>query len=401
MRRILAILILSLLLLPLLDCQSSDSPTIVINEIAWMGTENSYNDEWIELYNNTSEDVDLDGWSLKANDGTPNITLTGRILAKGFFILERTDDDTLPDILADQIYKGTLGNDGENLELLDNLGNSIDSIDCSSGWFTGDNKTKQTMERKDSKLLGSDLQNWQTSENPSGTAKAKNSKQGIVNGKQSTQEENSSPSVQSEGTLVTYPSDIFINEILPSPDGPDAENEWIEIFNQNNSGVDISNWEIEDKEGKTKTYTLPENTQIPAKGFLVLKRSDTKIILNNAGDEVLLSQPDGKTIDKVSYENAPHNQSYSLINREWVWNNNLTPGFENTILNPVLEPEKEDKVEEIQTSIEERGIAAISNQSSEDVLSSLPALPALAIAISSAIIILILKRKTKRSVLNG
>jgi hypothetical protein len=144
------------------------SPTVVINEIAWMGAETSYNDEWIELHNPNSLSIDLAGWILKAADGTPEITLTGVIPAHGFYLLERTDDNTVPEVLADQIYAGALSNDGENLGLHDNSGNLIDSVDCASQWLAGDNQTKQTMERSSS-------DNWQNSEKPGGTPKTKNS----------------------------------------------------------------------------------------------------------------------------------------------------------------------------------------------------------------------------------
>ena len=36
---------------------------VVISEIAWMGTTASSNDEWIELYNNTSSAIDFAGWT--------------------------------------------------------------------------------------------------------------------------------------------------------------------------------------------------------------------------------------------------------------------------------------------------------------------------------------------------
>jgi hypothetical protein len=160
---------------PTFSVQSANPSNIVINEIAWMGTEVSYKDEWIELYNNSSSTINLDDWLLKAADGSPEIELSGNILAKGFFLLERTDDDTVSNISADQIYTGSLKNDGEKLELYDNFSNLIDSVDCSTGWFAGDNKTKQTMERKDPQFSGSDSENWISSQNPGGTPKAKNS----------------------------------------------------------------------------------------------------------------------------------------------------------------------------------------------------------------------------------
>lgn len=123
------------------------SADVVINEIAWMGTETSTADEWIELYNNGSEAVSLEGWTLAAEDGTPSINLSASISAGGFFLLERTDDTTLPAIAADLIYTGALSNSGEVLILKNSAGAEIDKADASQGWPAGDNSTKQTMQR--------------------------------------------------------------------------------------------------------------------------------------------------------------------------------------------------------------------------------------------------------------
>src|SRR3989344_448968 len=93
---------------------------VVINEIAWMGTSASTNDEWIELHNTSSKSVDLTGWTLKAQDGTPDISLSPiSIGAFGFYLLERTSDSTISDTAASQIYTGALSNTGEILELKD------------------------------------------------------------------------------------------------------------------------------------------------------------------------------------------------------------------------------------------------------------------------------------------
>ncbi|OGZ72544.1 MAG: hypothetical protein A2908_01580 [Candidatus Staskawiczbacteria bacterium RIFCSPLOWO2_01_FULL_38_12b] len=159
---------------------SPPQTNVVINEIAWMGGVDSSgkslpNDEWIELFNPGDQVVDLSGWRIAWNENT-SIELSGFIDPQGFYLLERTDDNSVPDVAADQIYKGALVNPenggGEHLYLYDVSGNTMDEINCSDGWFAGNNDTKQTMQRKDPLSSGNDAQNWQTSDAPGGTPKS-------------------------------------------------------------------------------------------------------------------------------------------------------------------------------------------------------------------------------------
>lgn len=147
---------------------------VVINEVAWMGTTASANSEWLELYNNTEADIDLSGWTLSASDGTPQITLSGTIAAHGYFLLERTSDESVPTTTANQIYTGALGNAGEILSLKDQDNNLIDSLDGSAGWPAGDNDSKKTMERINPLLDGS-TSNWSSSNLALGTPQTVNS----------------------------------------------------------------------------------------------------------------------------------------------------------------------------------------------------------------------------------
>lgn len=133
---------------------------LIVNEVAWMGTQASASDEWIELFNPTSGDIDLTGWTLAAMDGTPSVALSGTIAAKGFFLLERTDDDTVKGVVADKIYTGALSNSGETLTLIDGFGNTIDTLNFAGvGWPAGDNTNKLTMERINA-LSGGEEANW-------------------------------------------------------------------------------------------------------------------------------------------------------------------------------------------------------------------------------------------------
>mgnify|MGYP003474061063 FL=1 len=124
------------------------SAFVGINEVAWMGSASDANHEWIELFNDGSAAVSLDGWTLNAVDGAPAITLSGTIVAGGYFLLERTSDDSVASISADLIYTGALGNDGERLLLHDVAGNVLDSVNGQDTWLVGgNNATKETLQR--------------------------------------------------------------------------------------------------------------------------------------------------------------------------------------------------------------------------------------------------------------
>jgi hypothetical protein len=119
----------------------ADALDVVINEVAWMGTAASGTDEWIELYNATGQDVDLTGWTLASSDGSPAIDLEGTIPAHGHYLLERTDDGTISDVPADQVYTGDLLLGGETLTLTDGGGAVVDTANAENGgaWPAGSN----------------------------------------------------------------------------------------------------------------------------------------------------------------------------------------------------------------------------------------------------------------------
>lgn len=123
---------------------------VVINEIAWMGTVTSVNDEWIELFNNGTAPIVLDGWTLQANDGSPIISLKGTLSAGGYMLLERTDDNSVPGITAGVIYAGALGNEGETLVIKNNTEQVMDTVAMTGGWTAGNASTKETMQRSGS-----------------------------------------------------------------------------------------------------------------------------------------------------------------------------------------------------------------------------------------------------------
>jgi hypothetical protein len=138
---------------------------VVFSEIGWMGTAASSADEWIELYNPNSVAVSLEGWIVKSEtDGSPTISLAGTIGPRGVYILERTDDTPLQEIVAN--WKGSFGagglkNEGERLVLFNAQGVVQDSVGPGV-WYAGDAVTKASMERNNPGTSGDDPQNWHT-----------------------------------------------------------------------------------------------------------------------------------------------------------------------------------------------------------------------------------------------
>ena len=360
---------------------------VVINEIAWMGTEVSSSDEWIELYNLTDKEIDLTGWKLEG-PGKKEIELKGSISANGYFLLERTDDNTVPEVKADQIYTGSLSNSGEKLRLIDEKEKEVDVVDCSEGWFAGNKENKQTMERINPYISGNNENNWADSKNPGGTPKAKNSqfstetplslsadagsdvislvgKEITFDGSGSTGEIkeyvwNFGDGTTGKGKIVThsynfpgeyyvslkvsndktestdlikvtiFSSSIFISEFLPDPEGEDSGKEWIEIVNTSERIEDISHWGISTDREKI-TFVFPDGSYISPKGFLLLSSSVTNISLPNNGGSVFLFYPSGDVAQEIKYDKIEEGYSIARKTKDYFYTKTPTPGMENII----------------------------------------------------------------------
>ena len=209
---------------------------------------------------------------------------------------------------------------------------------------------------------------------------------------------------------TAYPTGVYINEILPNPEGADETEEWIELFNFNNVEVDLSNWQIKDATGTPTTYTFTQNTIIPANGYLVLKRPETKIMLNNDQDKLILLSPDKKIVDTVDFVSSPLGQSYNKVTNGWVWSTTKSPEAKNVIttvakktssssstLNGLPKDTKFDN-----TKIAEAGIAGISQSANQDNNKIenpwFLFFTALAIALISALLVLFIKLKFQTNV---
>lgn len=145
---------------------------VVINEIAWAGTQASQYGEWIELFNDGDLAVNLTGWAIYKTNEVKLIDLAGTIAPGAYILIERTtatSPDPVSDITAD--VAGAFGGSGlknlplgEDLSLRNAGGVTVDTIPCSAGWFAGDVPLKASMERISASVAGSIASNWATND---------------------------------------------------------------------------------------------------------------------------------------------------------------------------------------------------------------------------------------------
>ena len=123
---------------------------------------------------------------------------------------------------------------------------------------------------------------------------------------------------------VSYPDNIKITEFMPCP--KKDEKEWVEIYNDNDEEVKLSDWKIDDKDGGSSPQLF--SAAIKKHKYVVIELSSSK--LNNSGDdEVRLLNPDGEEVDKTSYKGCITEYSYALDGEEFRLTSKATPGEDN------------------------------------------------------------------------
>jgi hypothetical protein len=143
------------------SAQASEMPDVIINEVMWMGSSygTSPSDEWLELRNLTSDDIDISGWKLtNASNGADEvltIPTPSTINASGYFLISRLPASTSaininPDWEAN-VEAGNrleLDNTCEQIDLTLPDDTIVDSMGCDGGYFyEADPQPKHALER--------------------------------------------------------------------------------------------------------------------------------------------------------------------------------------------------------------------------------------------------------------
>lgn len=172
------LLTLVALICPSLRLSAASASDVVINEIAWMGTEASATDEWLELHNTTDHPIDIEGWSIYGADTAATLDFSAAdghatciIPAHGYLLYANHQDDVTDQAgtgIVD-VWDATIGMNNTSpgrLILYDGMGTVIDVVNAETDdWFAGEAAPRHlTMERVEPLAPGDAVENWRSND---------------------------------------------------------------------------------------------------------------------------------------------------------------------------------------------------------------------------------------------
>jgi uncharacterized protein YdeI (BOF family) len=304
--------ILTLVLLGFFICPPTTHATdqnIIITEIA------AYlpgDFEWLEIYNQSSEPIDLTDWKFYENETSHRLNEF-----QGDLIIEPQEYAIIADVAENFLennpdFTGTiidsawssLKEEGEEIALI----NKIDEI---IEIFTYLPCPDTSLQRIDLTLNDYSEINWQTHAD-SHSAGQTNEFNDQSTEEEQTQEEDSEETNEDTETendnegpndeqIIIPPGTILINEFVSDPMNNGSE--WVELYNTNSFAVDLTDWKIE--EGSGSAINL--EGLIDVQSFYVIELSSSK--LNNSGDIIILKDNNETIIDTVFYGDWQNNSN--------------------------------------------------------------------------------------------
>ncbi len=134
---------------------------------------------------------------------------------------------------------------------------------------------------------------------------------------------------------------LLITELLPNASSSDTGKEFIEIYNPNSWTVDLAGYILQVGPGFTKQFTISSG-KINSGEYLAYSDTQSKIILpNTSGVQLRLVTPAGNIVSETPvYSNAPDDTTWALVNDQWLYTNRPTPATANL-------PYEESAVDEV------------------------------------------------------
>jgi hypothetical protein len=324
-----------------------NSGDILINEIQLSGGTGKSKEEFIELYNKTDFDIDLNALSLKlhiinSNNSDDNKTLTfvnNIIPPKSYFLItskdykEKTSDKDIVDATYSTSGNTLVPNGALYISTSENI---IDFLGLGSNSHFDSQIIKNPKDGTSSERISLEKNDWQESCLEGGTPGRENS---ICEKDDDSQ--NNQGSNNDDQYFPIDPGKLIINEIFPRPNKNDPNEKtggYIEIYNPTDSTIKLFGLYMKDAATNSKKYSFPENYELKSHEFFVICKNfyekicndNYNFILNSTTKEaVYLFGKNDEIIDSASYNSPKENKSYSFDGATWRWSSFLTPGKNN------------------------------------------------------------------------
>ena len=268
--------------------------------------------EWVELFNNSDEIVNLADWKITDESGS-NLNLSGCIISKGFrsffhgegWLNNTGDTITLKNSESSESEedKVVYGN-GEVIGIPGEGKSEARDPDGGTSWKLVDSPSPQN---NDCFLPTSTLTPIPTEVLATATP---------------------APTNTPTGTPANTPApnsyeNIFVSEFMVDPE---SGNEWAELFNDNDSEVNLFGWSIDDISGGGSS-PIPISGTIPANSYKQFYLSSA--FLNNDGDDVRLLDGGQTEKDKKSFSSSTKGKSWAKDSSENWCQQDPTPNAAN------------------------------------------------------------------------
>lgn len=313
--------------------------------------------EFVQIYNLSSDDVDLNGWFVKLlfSTGSVNrsVALDGTLKPHSYALITSTEYSAVPTNPAADFtthFTANMTGTGGHAVIIDSLGSTVDRL----GWGTAVNPeptaaappaNSQMLQRKKVNDVFVDTDN--NSVDFERIAQTVPIGGGVYEPVDVCPNNDAYPGNQAsmpvgaqlnasgdcEPSITEYPV-ISLSEILPDPGSPktDANDEFIELYNPNDVDVDVTGYHIVTGSSLSSDFTLPAYV-IPKHGFLTLYSSETKIGLTNSGGKLQLQSPDKKPMgDVFEYAVTGTDQVWAYLDDGWKLSDKPTPNAQNEIV---------------------------------------------------------------------
>ena len=147
---------------------------------------------------------------------------------------------------------------------------------------------------------------------------------------------------QGAPTLAAGQSAFVINELMPNPNGSDGGKEWIELYNNYYTPLNLQDWIISGS-GSSDTVTISANRVIPPGGYVLLAQDGdstangglvpdivygTGVSFGNNEETVSIKDASGGVVDSVAYTTEfPYSSGTSMELVVPQWDNNSSESW--------------------------------------------------------------------------